>query len=86
MHWGTYGWSMGFGWTGMLLFWGLVMVGIYFAARFAMRGNDGNCQKDTPINIINNRYAHGQITREEYERMKEDVRKLNRAVDHYRRH
>lgn len=79
MHWGTwgtYGWGMGFGWIGMLLFWGLVIAGVYFAARFALRGNAANCQKDTPIDILNQRYAHGQITREEYERIKEDVKKV----------
>ena len=30
MHWGEHGWVMGFGWTWMVLIWGLVIAGIVF--------------------------------------------------------
>lgn len=30
MHWGSYGWGMGFGWIWMAIVWGLVIAGIVY--------------------------------------------------------
>jgi len=42
MHWGNYGWGMGFGWIGMVLVWGLVIAGIvYLVQELTHHGNKG---------------------------------------------
>jgi hypothetical protein len=39
MHWGNYGWGMGFGLIWMILFWGLVIAGIAYLVRTITRRN-----------------------------------------------
>jgi len=69
-----YGW-MGFGWIFMLIFWGAVIVGVVALLRWIlMRGNgsqDG--PRRTPHEILQERYVRGEITREQYERMRKDI-------------
>lgn len=71
------GWSMmspGM-WIFMLLFWGLVIVGIVSIIRWLVgRGQrQDRSQSETPLEILQKRYARGEIEREEYERMKKDL-------------
>lgn len=69
------GWGMGFGFIFMLLFWGLVIFGIAALIRWLMaRPSPGKETRDkTPLEIAQERYARGEIDREEYERMKRDL-------------
>lgn len=62
-------------WIFMLLFWGLVIVGIVGIIRWlAGRDNRQNqSESETPLEILQKRYARGEIEREEYERMKKDI-------------
>ena len=49
MSWGNYGWGMGFGWIFMVLFWGLVILGIVYIVR-AITGKAGKAEPDeTPL-------------------------------------
>lgn len=75
MHWGDYGWEMGFGWVFMIIFWALVIFGVFFVVQAAMRIGKGEAQKETPLDILKKRYARGEITREDFERMKDDLGK-----------
>ena len=74
------GWAMGMG-TGwivvMILFWALVvgglvwlLVSLFGAARSRA---DSRAEQPRPLDILRERYARGDITREEYERMREDL-------------
>ncbi len=73
------GFGMGFGFIGLLLmvlFWGSI---ISFFARLVHGG--GPQGMGAPMNgglrpreILDQRYARGEISREEYERMKQDLR------------
>ncbi len=74
MHWGTYGWGMGLGWIFMIIFWVLVILGIAFLVQATTRGRKGP-EQETPLDILKRRYAKGEITREEFERMKDDLTK-----------
>ena len=66
------GWGMGFGWIFMLLFWGLVFYGLYALIRNLAGGRGGGGEK-TPLDILKERYARGEIDREEFERRKRDL-------------
>ena len=68
-HMGGYGWGMGFGWIFMLLFWVILIV----AAVMAIRAFSGTSQAsakprgDRAMEILRERFARGEIGREEYE-------------------
>ena len=67
--------GMGWGWIGlgmvhMALFWVLVIVGIVVLARSL--GN-GPAPGRGPLDILNERYARGELTRDQFEQMKRDL-------------
>ncbi len=74
MHWGNYGWGMGFGWPYMIIFWIVVIGAIFYFARITLRKSDCMMQPERPLDILKRRYARGEITREEFERAKKDLK------------
>ncbi len=73
-------WMMGGAWgpwwaLGMLLLWVLVIAGIGAALVVAVRALPWSKAEDqeTPLEILKRRYARGEISREEYERMKAEL-------------
>jgi putative membrane protein len=75
MNWGNYGWGMGFGWIFMVLFWALVILGIVYIVQAISRRPGQSWPEETPLDILKKRYAKGEITKEEFERMKDDLLK-----------
>ncbi len=78
MNWGNwtgYGWGMGFGWIFMILFWALVILGVVYIVRALSRKAGRSGPEETPLDILKKRYAKGEITKEEFERMKDDLMK-----------
>ncbi|MBI4840694.1 MAG: SHOCT domain-containing protein [candidate division NC10 bacterium] len=82
MGWGGYGaFGMGFvGWIFMLLFWGLIIVGLVLVVRWlwdqgrpATGAGTGGGAAEAPLDILKRRYARGEISKEEYDRMKQDL-------------
>jgi putative membrane protein len=73
MHW-DYGWSMGFGWIFMLLFWALVILGIVYLLKL-ISGRDSKSERneETALDILKKRYAKGEIGKEEFEEKKKDI-------------
>jgi len=69
MGYGGYG-----GWF-MWLIWILIaVVIIYFVVDRSKRtGNLKGTEKESPMEILKKRYAKGEITREEFERMKKEI-------------
>ena len=69
------GYGMGFvGWIFMLLFWGLIVVGVVLVVRWLWdQGRPGTGGADSPLEILKRRYARGEISKEEYDRMKQDL-------------
>lgn len=75
------GMGMGFGLFGllfMLLFWiGLIALAVWLvSALFPRNGRDTAFPADrdlSPREILDRRYARGEITREQYELMKQDL-------------
>lgn len=69
-----YGW-MGLGWIFMILFWALVIAGLVAIVRWlgARNNGGGNPRGKTPLEILQERYARGEIEREEYEQKRRDL-------------
>lgn len=68
------GWGMGFGLVFMLLFWLLVILGILALVRWLQSSSPGRGARDkTPLEIVQERYARGQIDKDEYEQKKRDL-------------
>ncbi len=59
----------------MVMFWGLVIVGIVALIRgLGDRGaSDQASHHDIPIEILRRRYAAGELTKEQFEEMKRNV-------------
>ena len=77
------GYGVGFGGIGllvMLLFWGgLIFLGVWlvktlFTGNTNHRPTDYQDKNTTALEILAQRYARGEITREQYETMKQDLR------------
>jgi putative membrane protein len=75
------GWGMGpYGWITMLLFWALLMLGIVYLWRALGLGSRQD-QEDTTkgsrgdkaLEILRERYARGDISKEEFEQRKRDL-------------
>ena len=65
----------GFGWIFMVLFWGLVIWGIVALVRGSVGTgyNHGGSHEKTPLDILKERYARGEINKEEFESKKKDL-------------
>ena len=72
-------WGHGMGWFWpfmMMVFWVAVIVGVVFLVRRLMSSSDGNRSAgagESALEILNKRYARGEISRDEYEQMKKDI-------------
>ena len=71
--WGAWGWGMGFGWIFMILFWILVVLGIVALAKWLFSTAGAGESGKRPLEILKERYARGDITREQYEQMRRDL-------------
>lgn len=76
---GEWGWHdmMGFGFLGwgwaifMLLFWVAIIVGVVLLIKWLLKqGTSKTTSKKTALEILNERYARGEIDDEEYEKRK----------------
>jgi len=71
MHEGI-GWWMVFGGVWMVLFWGGLIALIIWGITKLSRRNDST-QKHDPLCIAKDRYAKGEMTREEFNQIKKDL-------------
>lgn len=75
---GGFGWGFGiFGMLLMLVFWGLIIVGIALVVGWAIqqgrRGGGASPEGDSALEILKKRYARGEIGQEEFEAKKRDL-------------
>ena len=70
--WGLWGpWGIGMGLI-MLVFWGLIIVGLVLGIRWLVtQGKEPRA--DSPLDILKRRYARGEIDRDEFEAKKRDL-------------
>jgi putative membrane protein len=72
MHpmWGVWGIGM---MLMMLVFWGVVIIGIVLAIRWAVSQGRESRPTDAALDILRQRYARGDIGKEEFETKKKDL-------------
>jgi len=76
MGWDGGGWGMGFGFFSMLIFWALVIVAVVAVIRWV--GPAGGAGRpfgagDRSLEILRERYARGEIGREEFDAKRRDL-------------
>ena len=71
--WGAWHWGMGFGWIFAILFWVLVLVAVVAVAKWLSSSIARPGASTRPLDILKERYARGEITRDEYEQMRRDI-------------
>ncbi len=68
---------MGYGWGGIVMW--LLLFAVIIIVAYAIMRNQGNSsniftsKQETPLEILKKRYARGEISKEEYDRIKEDI-------------
>lgn len=74
MHW-DYGWGMGFGfgWIFMILFWAVVILGIFYLIKTISGGTKREEHRETALDILKKRYSKGEISKEEFEKIRDDL-------------
>lgn len=61
-----------FGWLAMILFWALLILSVVALVRYLTKSNSSTGDK-TPLEILKERYARGEISKKEFEEKKKDV-------------
>jgi len=79
-HMGNYSWdgggwfTMGIGMIGVSLFWILLIVAIVLLVKGLGSGSEtGRLREKQPLDILKERYARGEIDKEEFEQKKRDL-------------
>jgi putative membrane protein len=81
IHWGENmcgitGWGMT--WIGrlcMILFWVLVLIGMVYLFKWIAESTRKNAREETPMEILKKRYAKGEISKDEFDKIKDDLSK-----------
>ncbi len=71
MNFGNMGWGMGLWWIG-----GLIMMALFVWLLYILFSRDpveNRYYTETARNILSKRYAHGEITKEEYNSILKDI-------------
>ena len=66
-----WGWGIGM-MLMMVIFWGLIITGLFVAIRWLL-GQSRHGHTDTALEILRQRYAKGEINKEEFETRKRDL-------------
>ena len=73
-HMEGWGWMSGFGWIFMILFWALIVLGVAALAKWLFSTvRSANSADRRPLDILKERYARSEITRDQYEQMRRDL-------------
>jgi putative membrane protein len=73
MHWRIVERGMEFGWIFVIIFSALIILGIAHLVNLITGSR--RTLEESPLRILKRRYAKGEITREEFEKMKDDLKK-----------
>ena len=69
---GTMGWGI-LGGVHMVLWWVLIILGIVVLVQWLLGGASRRAAGDRPLDILQERYARGEINKEEFEQKKRDL-------------
>lgn len=70
MHWMN---GMGIGGFGMILWWGLIILGTIALGKWIFDRRSPVPQQESPLEILKRRYAKGEIAKEEFQELKKDL-------------
>lgn len=68
-------WSWPFMLLNMALWVGAIALGVYLVARAGRAGLRAGEQREKPIEVLQRRYAAGEINAEDYQKMKEELKR-----------
>lgn len=73
--WNSWTWGMGLMMLFMVVFWSLIIaLVIWFIVRATRRGTGGGGpERGAPLDIARERYAKGEITKEQFDQIKRDL-------------
>jgi len=69
MMWGWWG----MGWIFMIIFWGILVVGLIFLIRYLVGTTKASKGEESALDILKKRYARGEVNKEEFEQKKKDL-------------
>jgi putative membrane protein len=74
-NWGTgWGWWMMFGWFWMIVLWGLIIWAVYtLVSHLTGRHDSPSVQSPSALDILERRYANGELTHEQFEEMRQHL-------------
>jgi putative membrane protein len=75
MHWRIYEKGMEFGWLFIIIFLIMIVLGIVYLVNLVSSKKKKGIYGESPLHILKRRYAKGEITKEEFEKMKEYLAK-----------
>jgi putative membrane protein len=75
MHWRIYEHGMEFGWLFVIIFSVLIFLGIIQLVNMLSRNRSRETHGESPLHILKRRYAKGEISKEEFEKMKDELTK-----------
>ena len=77
MHWGgDFGMGFGGGWIFMILFWGLIILGVVYLIKILLGGGSTVEKKsESAQEVLEKRFARGEMSKEEFEDAMEVLRR-----------
>ncbi|MCL4490864.1 MAG: SHOCT domain-containing protein [Nitrospirae bacterium] len=75
MHWRIYERGMEFGWLFIIIFSVLIILGIAHLVNLVVASRRKGTYGESPLHVLKRRYAKGEITKEDFEKMKRDLTK-----------
>ena len=71
---GDWSWMWGFCWIFVILFWALIIFGLAALVRpLLSTGASANRGRSRPLDILKERYARSEISRDQYEQIRGDL-------------
>ncbi len=73
MHMNDYGWGWGGMGLGMLLFWVVLIVAVVLLLKYTLGAGTSPGREKSALDLLKERYARGEIEREEFEQKRRDL-------------